>query len=74
MIDPADQHSLNALRAELASECGVMPSEITVHVCGVNCEHVWDGQVVEFEDGCGETASCSKCGELAINWAMRNLP
>jgi hypothetical protein len=42
--------------------------EITVFVCGKKCEHVWDGPMVEFDGG--ESVTCSKCGEWAINVSM----
>lgn len=46
-------------------------SAITVHVCGVGCpkaddrKHVWDGPVVEIENGA--SVSCSLCGALAVD-------
>ncbi len=66
----SDQEELNKLASELASEIGCARSEITVHVCGVKCEHVWDGPEVEFMDGGGRSATCSKCGAWAINVSM----
>lgn len=47
---------------------------ITVHVCGVRCDHVWDGPIVEFNDGCSMTSTCSKCGAWAINISVMELP
>ena len=43
--------------------------EITVFVCGIKCEHVWDGPIVPF-DGNGETSTCSKCGAWAVNVSL----
>lgn len=51
------------------SHCTCKP-KITVHVCGVKCEHVWDGPQQEFDEGAGMTATCSKCGAWAINVSM----
>lgn len=48
--------------------------EVTVHVCGVKCEHVWDGPMVEFDGGRGVTTTCSKCGEWAINVSLMEGP
>ena len=36
---------------------------------GGPCEHKWDGKWVEFENG--GSASCSRCGCLAIAHSMR---
>lgn len=47
-------------------------SEITIHICGIQCEHQWDGP--EFEEDGWVSVSCSKCGELAINVSMREGP
>lgn len=47
-----------------------MQDEITVHVCGVKCDHIWDGPIQEFDEGRGMTATCSKCGALAVDVSM----
>jgi hypothetical protein len=49
----------------------------TTFTCGPQCidgkeEHQWDGPIVEFDNG--STASCSKCGELAIDVSLWELP
>jgi len=44
--------------------------EITIHVCGKKCDHVFDGPLVEFDEGYGVSTTCSKCGELAVNVCM----
>lgn len=52
-----------------------MSDEITVHVCGKKCEHVFDGPVVVvpwFEGA--STLTCSKCGEWAINVSLLEGP
>lgn len=44
---------------------------------GRKCEHQWDGEgtSVTYEDGGGmESASCSKCGMLAIDHDLWVLP
>ena len=41
---------------------------------GGPCEHRWDGEGVEFDDGCGWTASCSRCGSTAMSHSMRVGP
>lgn len=38
------------------------------------CEHRWDGDGAEFDDGRAWTATCSRCGDTAIGHAMRVLP
>ncbi len=51
----------------------ITPTQITGFACGPQCvdgteEHSWDGPVVELERG--GTASCSKCGKLAIDVSL----
>ena len=41
--------------------------EVTVHICGVKCDHVWDGPEISFDGG--ESLTCSKCGLPAIDVA-----
>lgn len=38
------------------------------------CEHRWDGDPAEFDDGRGWTSTCSRCGMWAINHGMRVAP
>lgn len=45
-----------------------MEDDITVIVCGVKCDHKWDGPVVTFKNGA--TVSCSKCGALAVDVSL----
>ena len=73
MINEQDRAVLNKLAEELAASAGVPVSEVTIHVCGpdVNgCNHDHDGQMVEDPDGSWISASCSKCGSLAIDRAV----
>lgn len=51
------------------------PSEpaITIHVCGVKCDHEWIGPQIELE-GVGATLTCSKCGAWAINVSLMEGP
>jgi len=41
---------------------------------GGPCEHRWDGEGVEFDDGCGWSATCSRCGGTAMSHSMRVGP
>lgn len=41
---------------------------------GGPCEHKWDGGGVDFDEGRGWSATCSRCGGTAIGHAMRVLP
>lgn len=34
---------------------------------GGPCEHKWDGEWWESEDGCGWSATCSRCGMTAMS-------
>lgn len=38
------------------------------------CEHKWDGEGWTSADGCGWSATCSRCGTTAMSHDMRNLP
>ena len=38
---------------------------------GGPCEHRWDGEGIEFDNGCGWTATCSRCGGTAMSHSMR---
>jgi hypothetical protein len=44
--------------------------------CGTGgpCEHKWDGEGWESEDGCAWSATCSRCGCTAMSHDMRNAP
>lgn len=44
--------------------------------CGTGgpCEHKWDGEPWESEDGCGWSTTCSRCGTTAMSHDMRNAP
>jgi hypothetical protein len=55
-----------------------MPEKtITLFVCGLSCEHVFDGPIQPLIDEDGEhrgaTATCSKCGALAINVSLMEM-
>jgi hypothetical protein len=41
---------------------------------GGPCEHKWDGDGVEFDDGHGWSSTCSRCGCMSISHDMRVLP
>lgn len=67
--------------AKFAAEHGVPASEVRTtfnpHACycacaaGGPCEHLWDGEGVEFDDGCGWSATCSRCGTTSMGHSMR---
>lgn len=40
---------------------------------GGPCEHIWDGPIWVSEDGCIQSATCSRCGYTAIGHDMRVL-
>ncbi len=42
--------------------------EVTVFVCNMKCQHVWDGPIVEV--GSVTTSTCSKCGASAFDVSM----
>lgn len=66
---------------KFAAEHGVPVSEIvTTHnpqacycACGTGgpCEHKWDGEPWESEDGCCWSTTCSRCGMTAMSHGMR---
>jgi hypothetical protein len=39
-----------------------------------DCDHVWDGEPYESEDGCISSATCSRCGAVAMYHDMRFGP
>ena len=55
-----------ALRDDAACYCA----------CGTGgpCEHKWGGPDWESEDGCAVSATCSRCGIVAMFHDMRNGP
>jgi len=70
MINKHDRLELNKLAEELAASAGVPVSEVTIHACGPDvkgCNHDSDGPMVEDPDGSWISASCLKCGSLAID-------
>ena len=68
----------------LADELGINLADIhsnyspTACYCacssGGPCEHKWDGDGVEFDDGHGWSSTCSRCGCMSISHDMRVLP
>lgn len=73
-----------AFRQKLADEWGVpLQSLSTTHdpdacycACGTGgpCEHKWDGEPYESEDGCVWSTTCSRCGGTAMGHDMRFAP
>ena len=35
------------------------------------CEHKWDGEAWESKDGCGWSATCSRCGTTAMSHSLK---
>jgi hypothetical protein len=76
--------SINASIDSICAEHGWDRSEVQVHVSGSAdcycacpdgpCQHIWDGPDIEFDDGHGMSASCSRCGTLAFSHDMRCAP
>lgn len=44
--------------------------------CGTGgpCEHKWDGETYESDDGLLTSATCSRCGMTAFSHTMRYAP
>ena len=69
---------------KLADELGVplasLRSNYNPHSCYCACasegpcEHKWVGEGVEFDEGCGWSATCSRCGCSAMSHDLRVLP
>lgn len=67
-----------------AISMGMDPEKVTFHACGSHgcycncpegpCEHQWDGEIFEDEDGCVMSTTCSKCGEICAYHDMRVAP
>lgn len=56
--------------AAWAKEAGIDLSQVTIHRCGVRCDHAWDGPIVEFDEGRSLSVTCSKCGRTALHVDM----
>ena len=69
---------------KLAEEIGVDPdtmqSNFNPNSCycacasGGPCEHKWDGEPYESDDGAVWSATCSRCGMTAMSHDLRNAP
>jgi hypothetical protein len=71
-----DRQQLEELRQQLATEAGVPLDQVTAIACGPNvngCQHDSDGPLVRLDEWTS-SVSCSKCGSLAIDRAMWELP
>ena len=59
---------------EMLKEAGI---ELEVFICGngtsPTCKHKWDGPISKSKDGTTESATCSKCGAVAINTDLLGL-
>ena len=72
------------IQGRIAQELGVnlqrLPSNFKPAACycasgtGGPCEHTWDGEAWEGEDGLCWSRTCSRCGCTAISHDMRNAP
>ena len=52
--------------------CGPSQGECVCH-CPGSCDHVWNGPIEK--DGClGASATCSKCGKLAMAHDLMVMP
>ncbi len=70
--------SIGAVTQELTFFCCPPPTTCRCS-CGTDreprvCEHKWDGEEEAFDGGLGQSATCSKCGMLAMSHDMRCGP
>ena len=73
-----------AVMQKLADECGVtvesLHSNYNANACycacgtGGPCEHAWDGEPWESEDGLAWSSTCSRCGCTSMSHDMRVGP
>ena len=76
--------SVMAVMQKLADECGVtaesLHSNYNANACycacgtGGPCEHAWDGEPWESEDGLAWSSTCSRCGCASMSHDMRVGP
>lgn len=76
--------SVMAVMQKIADECGVavesLHSNYNPNACycacvtGGPCEHTWDGETWESEDGGACSTTCSRCGCSAMSHDMRVCP
>jgi hypothetical protein len=77
----------NCMCFECRNRIGEKIDNITVHVCygpgspkckcrcpDGPCEHVWDGPTWTSEDGRASSATCGRCGMIAMDHDMWVLP
>ena len=77
-------HEVRKRLEKLAAEMGVDPdavqSSFNPHSCycacasGGPCEHKWDGEPYESDDGCLWSTTCSRCGQTAFSHGLRIAP
>lgn len=80
----ARNQSVLAAQEKLTAEVGVplqsLRSTFNPNACYCACsshgpcEHTWDGEVWESENGREMSATCSRCGMTAMSHDMRFLP
>jgi len=61
---------------ELASFCTNNANDACYCACGSGgpCEHTWDGQPYQSQDGSMYSTTCSRCGMTAMSHSLRNCP
>jgi hypothetical protein len=74
------QASMKRLAEELDIPLASLTSNHNPDACycacstGGLCEHQWNGEGVEFDDGRGWSVTCSRCNCTAMGHDMRALP
>jgi len=77
-------HELRKAMQRLADEMGFTPNEMCTSfdpngcycacATGGPCEHTWNGEPYESEDGAVWSATCSRCGVTALSHSVRIDP
>lgn len=74
----ATERTVRKLQAEgwLVSPCAFEDDAACYCACsqGGPCEHAWDGEWWQSEDGRESSATCSRCGMTAMSHSMRCGP
>lgn len=75
---------LRAIVEATCKEMGWNPAKTGFHCSSMSgcycacpdgpCQHVWGGPEWTSDDGCGSSATCSRCGEVAMFHDMRCAP
>lgn len=61
---------------QVSSHCAHTADSACYCDCGNGglCEHKWDGEPWQSADGCGWSATCSRCGITAMSHSLRTAP